>query len=94
MKRIFSTCLLLAGCIILFAGCVPGDGSFDTDAPAGFFWGVWHGAIALITLIWSFFDETVTIYEVYNTGFGYNAGFLFGAGSMIGGSIFKGSRRD
>ena len=40
--------------------------------------GLWHGLISPITLILSFFDPTMQMYEVHNSGSAYNLGFLFG----------------
>ena len=40
--------------------------------------GVWHGLIAPVTLVLSFFNENVQMYEVHNDGKEYNLGFLFG----------------
>ena len=45
---------------------------------AGIVQGLWHGLIAPITLIGSFFNPTWQIYEVHNDGVGYNLGYLFG----------------
>lgn len=40
--------------------------------------GLWHGAIVPITLVLSFFNSDVQIYEVHNAGSEYNFGFIFG----------------
>lgn len=40
--------------------------------------GLWHGIIAPITLILSFFDSNVRMYEVHNVGSEYDFGFLLG----------------
>ncbi len=40
--------------------------------------GLWHGLISPITLILSFFDPTMQMYEVHNSGSAYNLGFLLG----------------
>ena len=42
--------------------------------------GLWHGLIAPVTLLISFFDPNVQMYEVHNTGGGYSLGFLLGLG--------------
>ena len=93
-NRVIIFVVLLAIGIILFTGCVPGGGSYTADSPAGFFWGLWHGFIALFTLIGSLFSDYVNIYEVYNTGLGYNIGFLIGVNSLLGGGIFRSKFRD
>jgi hypothetical protein len=40
--------------------------------------GLWHGLIAPVTLIISFFNEDVQMYEVHNNGREYNLGYLLG----------------
>ena len=45
---------------------------------AGILMGIWHGFIAVITLIISFFNPQVQMYEVHNDGNMYNLGFLLG----------------
>ena len=45
---------------------------------AGILMGIWHGFIAVITLIISFFNPQVQMYEVHNDGNMYNLGFLIG----------------
>jgi len=40
--------------------------------------GLWHGAIVPITLVLSFFNSDVQIYEVHNAGSEYNFGFIVG----------------
>ena len=45
---------------------------------AGVVQGLWHGLIAPVTLIMSFFNENVQMYEVHNDGKEYNLGYLLG----------------
>ena len=45
---------------------------------AGILMGIWHGFIAVITLIISFFNPQVQMYEVHNDGNMYNLGFMLG----------------
>jgi len=40
--------------------------------------GLWHGLIAPITLVISFFNSDVHMYEVHNAGSEYDFGFLLG----------------
>ena|SRR5687768_10205293 len=40
--------------------------------------GLWHGLIAPVTLVGSFFNENTQMYEVHNNGSEYNLGFLVG----------------
>jgi hypothetical protein len=61
--------------LLISTSCVPGGGSHTPKNPAGFFWGVWHGWIAPVSLIWGFFESNVRIYEVNNTGWWYDLGY-------------------
>jgi len=45
--------------------------------------GLWHGIIAPVTLVISFFNSDVRMYEVHNTGSEYDLGFLLGVGIVI-----------
>ena len=45
--------------------------------------GLWHGIIAPVTLIISFFNSDVQMYEVHNAGSEYNVGFLLGMALVI-----------
>jgi hypothetical protein len=53
--------------------------------------GLWHGIISPVTLVVSFFNSNVQMYEVHNDGSKYNLGFLLGVaivfvllGALIG----------
>ena len=46
---------------------------------AGILLGIWHGIISPVTLVISFFNQGVQMYEVHNDGSLYNLGFLLGA---------------
>ncbi len=48
------------------------------DRIAGFLVGIWHGIISPVTLVMSFLNEGVQMYEVHNIGSLYNLGFLLG----------------
>jgi hypothetical protein len=54
----------------------------NKEAPAGRVAGVveglWHGLIAPVTLVGSFFNPEMQMYEVHNNGREYNLGYLFG----------------
>ena len=71
--------------LLVLTGCVPGDGTSSVTHPAGFFWGIWHGWIAPISLIISIFDRNIHIYEVPNSGFWYDLGFYMAIISGFGG---------
>ena len=40
--------------------------------------GLWHGLIAPVTAVGSFFNPNMQMYEVHNNGREYNLGFLIG----------------
>ena len=59
----------------------PNPQANTTDAynrVAGPFLGIWHGIISPITLLVSFINSNVQMYEVHNDGSLYNLGFLIG----------------
>jgi len=92
-KKVLLIIALVVLIAIFLTGCVPGDGSYDADRPAGFWWGLWHGLIVWITFFMGLFTGgKYTIYEAINTGWPYNLGFLIGLGSSVGGGIKGGSR--
>ena len=45
--------------------------------------GLWHGIIAPATLLISFFDSNVRMYQVHNAGSEYDLGFLVGVAIVI-----------
>ena len=50
--------------------------------------GLWHGIIAPVTLVISFFNSEVKMYEVHNAGSEYDFGFLLGVAIIITGLSF------
>ncbi|MCM8901778.1 MAG: hypothetical protein PWR01_1573 [Clostridiales bacterium] len=74
--------------LFLLVGCIPGDGTHTPDRPAGFFWGIWHGWLAPLSLIIGFFDRSIRIYEVNNSGWFYDLGFYIAVISGFGGISF------
>jgi hypothetical protein len=76
----------LAAALLLFAcaGCAPGTERF-ADNQAGFWAGLWHGLIMIITFVISLFSDTVRMYEPNNVGALYDLGFVLGALICLGG---------
>jgi len=72
-KVLFLLVLLIV--IFLLTGCLPGDGKNTVENPAGFFWGIWHGWLAPVSIIIGFFNRTIRVYEVFNRGWSYDVGF-------------------
>lgn len=78
--------------LFVMSSCAPGNERFTAESPAGFWAGLWHGFISLVTFIISLFNDKVTIYEISNSGWSYNLGFILGIAVFYGGSG-KGTRR-
>lgn len=94
MKRLVLFLLIIA-IMMAMAGCVPGDGTYTAEKPAGFFWGVWHGWVAPISLIIGLFNENIRIYEPNNTGWFYDLGFYIAVISGFGGiSLSRKKKKD
>ena len=90
MKK--TTFFLFGGiAILILTGCAAGvNPSINVPSSegdiAGFWMGLWHGMISLITFIISLFKSNVNIYEVHNNGGWYDFGFVIGAGILFGGA--------
>ncbi len=78
--------LMLLLALVMLTACTAGDVRFAEETPAGFWYGLWHGMISVITLIIQIFSDSVQVYEVNNTGGWYDAGFLLGVIFIWGGS--------
>ncbi|MEI7885141.1 MAG: hypothetical protein WCI30_07295 [Clostridia bacterium] len=85
LKKLSILAIVLALMLITMTGCIPGDGTYTTAHPAGFFWGIWHGWIAPISLIVGFFDHNIRVYETLNTGWWYDLGLYIAIISGFGG---------
>ncbi len=90
---------LIFGIIVIFisltlTGCLPGDGTYTSDKPAGFLWGVWHGWIAPISIVIGIFKEDIRVYEVINTGWWYDLGFYIAVISGFGGLSLSRKKKD
>lgn len=79
--RLFLLCLS----VLFLASCAAGDSQFTDQDPAGFWYGLWHGVISVITLIIHIFNDNVLVYEANNTGGWYDFGFLLGVICVWGG---------
>ena len=88
-------CILLLIFLMLHIGCLPGDGKHTTEKPAGFLWGIWHGWLAPISLIWGIFSSDIRVYEPFNTGWWYDFGFYIAVISGFGGlSLSRRKRKE
>jgi hypothetical protein len=70
--------------LLLCAGCAAGTSRFEISQ-AGFWAGLWHGLICVITFIIGLFTDNVRMYEPNNVGALYDLGFLLGAIIVLGG---------
>ena len=89
--RLLILAILVIG-ILFLIGCAanenPKEDHVNTDGEvAGFWMGLWHGIISVISFIFSLFINGITVYEVCNNGAWYNFGFLLGVGAFAGGAI-------
>jgi hypothetical protein len=96
-RRMATTSLVLILFLLVLASCAPGVNPEVGTAPegasvAGFWMGLWHGFIAPVTFVISLFTDSVSLYEVHNSGNWYDFGFVLGAGILFGGG-FGGARR-
>ncbi|MFC1583981.1 hypothetical protein ACFL5V_00380 [Fibrobacterota bacterium] len=84
MKTVKITALMgLIITVLCFMSCAPNNERYVSEA-AGFWPGLWHGLICVITFIISLFSENVGIYEVNNTGGWYDFGFMLGIAICLG----------
>lgn len=70
---------------LLITACTAGDPQFTSEDSAGFWYGLWHGVISVITLVIHLFNENVAVYEINNSGGWYDFGFLLGVIFIWGG---------
>ena len=85
--------LVIIIAVSLLSGCIPGDGKNTSDNKAGFFWGIWHGWLAPISLIISIFKDNISIYEVSNVGWLYDFGYYIAVISGFGGVALSRKKR-
>jgi hypothetical protein len=69
------------------------DQPAENGRVAGFGTGLFHGLISVVTLVLSFMNPDIQMYEVHNNGPLYNLGFLIGAILVFGFLGFTGGRR-
>ena len=89
-KKVLVLSFLSIVILLTLTGCVPGDGTYSTLKPAGFFWGIWHGWIAPVSLVIGLFKKNIRVYEIANIGWWYDFGFYIAIISGFGGlSLFR-----
>lgn len=89
-KKMVLLALIIAFVLLTLTGCIPGDGTYSVEKPANFFWGIWHGWAAPVSLIMGLFNNGIRVYEIINTGWWYDFGFYIAIISGFGGlSLFR-----
>ena len=90
VRRIALLSIAMLVLLLVCGGCAAGTERFVSHQ-AGFWNGLWHGLICVITFIIGLFSNSVRMYEPNNVGNLYDLGFLIGAVISLGGCV--GSRR-
>jgi len=93
LKKVALISVLTVIMVLLFTGCMPGDGVNTASNKAGFFYGVWHGWIAPVSLIFGLFDKNISIYETNNIGWFYDFGYYIAVISGFGGFALSRKKR-
>ncbi|MBN1541410.1 hypothetical protein JW992_04630 [candidate division KSB1 bacterium] len=75
--------LLLALAAVLLSSCAPNNDMYLAKT-AGFWAGLWHGLICVVTFIISLFTDRVGVYEINNSGSWYDFGFILGILISVG----------
>ena len=92
-SRLIVILLLVIVLTFVLTGCLPGDGKRSAVKPGNFITGIWHGWMAPLSLVVGIFNDDISIYEKYNTGwwyeFGYYIAIISGFGSL---ALFRGKR--
>ena len=79
---------------VVLGGCAAGPNNVahvDAAHIAGFWLGLWHGAISPVTFLVSLFNHGVSIYDVHNNGNWYNFGFMLGISAVFSGAASSGA---
>lgn len=94
-KKTLAILILILLVTMLLSACIPGDGSYTSNKPAGFLSGIWHGWIAPISLIIGLFKPGIRVYETVNSGWWYDFGFYIAIISGFGGiSLSRKKKKD
>jgi len=84
-KQLIVIIVVLILLFFFITACAPGTASYQNAKPAGFWWGLWHGALSLVSIIWHMFNPAVHMYEKNNSGAWYDFGFFLGILCIYGG---------
>jgi hypothetical protein len=86
--RVLLPLVAVVGATLFLSSCAAGPNpeAGTGQDPAGFWLGLWHGIIVLVTFVISLFSDNVSVYEVVNNGNWYDFGFVLGLLIALGGS--------
>ena len=86
--RVWLALVAVVGATLFLSSCAAGPNpeAGTGQDPAGFWLGLWHGIIVLVTFVISLFSDNVSVYEVVNNGNWYDFGFVLGLLIALGGS--------
>jgi len=78
--------LIVLGALFLFSGCADSIDiqNINEYEAVGFWYGLWHGVIIIVSFVVSLFDDSVAIYAIYNSGGWYDFGYLLGLMLSLG----------
>jgi hypothetical protein len=93
LRPVLAVIVVVLGTILLSSCAAGPNPAAGPDEPAGFLLGLWHGFILLVTFVISLFTDTVSVYEVDNTGNWYDFGFILGAMIALGGAGTQARKR-
>lgn len=81
----WSIVLFVIFCILILSGCAQSQPQLKhllLGTQYGFLGGLWHGFIAIFSLIGGIFNSDISVWSVNNDGGWYAFGFLLGVGAF------------
>ena len=92
-ERLVTVTGVVLAAVLVLGACAAGQNPQEASDAAGFWPGLWHGIILPVTFIVSLFTDTVSIYEVDNSGNWYDVGFVLGLALFSGPAMALRGRR-
>jgi hypothetical protein len=87
------TIILLLVSMLILSACAGSERFREGGKRANFLHGIWHGWIAPLSLILSFFGDGIRMYEPNNTGWTYDLGFYMAVIGGFGGLALSRKKR-
>lgn len=84
IKNLLLVSVIFLIALFLFSSCADTQNieACRTGHVYGFFGGLWHGMIALVSFVGSLFSDDIAVWAVNNNGGWYELGFLIGVGGQ------------